>query len=71
MAGSCEVLSEIQERPASTQKTATVSILRGVVGGLKVSTINTKNINGEPLGSDVGDPGATTIHAKKYQRWTH
>jgi hypothetical protein len=47
--------------------------LAGADGDLGAPTINVKNVNGSPTaplgGARAGDPGASTINAKKYQWW--
>jgi hypothetical protein len=45
-----EAMAEIRECTPSTQRTLTMSPQGSDVGGAGVSTINTKNVNGGPLG---------------------
>jgi hypothetical protein len=58
-------MSEIWERPPSTQKTSMTDPLGGDARDLRASTINEKILMVGPLGDGAEDPGAPTINVKK------
>jgi hypothetical protein len=64
-----EVVSKVQERPPSTQKTLTAGPLGGDAGGSGALTINGKNIiDGRPAGVRCQRSGSTHHQCKKRRR---
>jgi hypothetical protein len=62
-------MTEIRERPPSTQETSTVGPWEAMRKIRESPPLMQKMLIAGLLGGDAGDPGASTINAKKYRRW--